>query len=154
MSSVNLWLTVYGGSSCSGLRLTWIPNSVSKLPRDLGMGLIFTLYTITMLSIYGGKTSYYLHQQDRYEPLCGTYESDVDFRILPVSSIVGTAIGNILSVVPGYFNRYRRSGSPVMVGNIFSTVGDMFPRTAIASITGIGGMARWYRFNDSSESGR
>lgn len=87
------------------------------------------------------QASYYLHQQDRHEPLCGTYESNVDFRILPVSGIAGTAIGNILSVVPrdpiGIGGAAHQSWS----ANIFSTVGDMFPRTAIASITGIGGMA-------------
>jgi len=62
------------------------------------------------------QASYYLHQQDRHEPLCGTYESNVDFRILPVSGIAGTAIGNILSVVPRDPDRYRRSCPPVVVG--------------------------------------
>ena len=32
-------------------------------------------------------------------------------------------------------------GPPGLVGNIFTTVSDMFPKSTVASVTGIGGMA-------------
>ena len=42
--------------------LFWTPSYLNtqfgiKTSDPLGMGLIFTLYAITMLSIYGGKTA-------------------------------------------------------------------------------------------------
>ena len=104
------------------------------------MGLIFTLYAITMLSIYGGKLPTIFINKTGMNPYAARMKAMLIFAFFPLV-YCWHSHWNILSVVPRDPDRYRRSCHQSWSANIFSTVGDMFPRTAIASITGIGGMA-------------
>ena len=107
---------VFGGSSCSGLLL--ISNTQfghQDFRRPLGIALIFTLYAITMLSIYGGKLPTIIINRTGLNPYAARMRAMLIFRILPAGSIAGTASGYYLSVVTGYHDRYWWCSSPVLV---------------------------------------
>ena len=57
-----------------------------------------------------------LHQPQRYESLCGTYEGDAYFCILPAVGAAGATVGIDFALVPGDSDWNRRCGAPVMVG--------------------------------------
>ena len=112
--------------------LFWTPSYLNtqfdiKTSDGLGMALIFTLYAVTMLSIYGGKLP-------------------TIFRILPIGSIVVTAVRNTFSVVPGYFNRYRWSGSPIMVGQYLLYGRRYVPKNRNCKYYRYRRYGRWRRF--------
>ena len=153
MSSVNLPLTVYGGSSCSGPRLTWNSQFGIKTSDPLGMGLIFTLYAITMLSIYGGKLPTIFINKTGMNPYAARMKAMLIFAFFPLVVLLAQPLGTF-SVVPVILIGIGGAAHQSWSANIFSTVGDMFPEQRLQSITGIRWYGRWYRFNDSSESGR
>ncbi len=81
------------------------------------------------------------HQQDGSEPLCGPYARYADLRVLPAAGAAGSASGYDFAVVPDHLIGIGGAAHQSWSANIFSTVGDMFPKSAIATVTGIGGMA-------------
>ena len=156
------WAFVFGKFMTDGVWwffLFWTPSYLNtqfgiKTSDPLGMALIFTLYAVTMLSIYGGKTTYYLHQQNRYESVCSPYESDANLRLLPAGCTVSTTVRYCFSMVPGYLNRYWWSCSSILVGQYILYRRRYVPKNSYCKYH----RYRWYgrrrRLYDSSESGR
>ena len=127
--------------------LFWTPAYLkSKFdinPTDgLGMVLIFVLYLITMLSILGGKlpTLFINRGMNAY---AGRMRAMLIFAFFPLVGLVAQPLGDQFGtpwfpiILIGILGAAHQSWS----ANIFSTVGDMFPKSTIATITGIGGMA-------------
>src|SRR5574344_2616799 len=127
--------------------LFWTPaylkSQFSINPTDMeGMTLIFALYLITMLSIFGGKLPTYFINRGM-NPYAGRMRAMLIFAFFPLLGLFAQPLGGIFStpwfpiVLIGILGAAHQSWS----ANIFSTVGDMFPKSAIATVTGIGGMA-------------
>ena len=112
-------------------------------PTDIeGMTLIFVLYLITMLSILGGKLPNYFINRGM-NPYAGRMRAMLIFAFFPLLGLFAQPLGGMFStpwfpiVLIGILGAAHQSWS----ANIFSTVGDMFPKSTIATVTGIGGMA-------------
>jgi ACS family hexuronate transporter-like MFS transporter len=107
----------------------------------MGMILIFVLYAITMLSLYGGKLPTIIINKTGKNPYAARMQAMLIFAFIPLVGLVAQPLGQYSCWLPiiiiGFIGAAHQSWS----ANIFSTIGDMFPKSIIATITGIGGMA-------------
>ncbi len=126
--------------------LFWTPSYLNtqfgiKTTDSLGMALIFTLYAITMLSIYGGKLPTVFINHSGMNPYAARMKAMLIFAFFPLCVLLAQPLGTISPWFPVIMIGIGCAAHQSWSANIFSTVGDMFPKCAIASITGIGGMA-------------
>ncbi len=131
--------------------LFWTPSYLNsqfgiKTSDPKGMALIFTLYAITMLSIYGGKlpTVFINKAAEKgkaFDPYAARMKAMLIFAFLPLAVLLAQPLGRISPWFPVILIGIGGAAHQSWSANIFSTVGDMFPKSSIATITGIGGMA-------------
>ena len=110
----------------------------------LGQGLIFTLYAIvTVISLFGGYLPRLFVDKRGMNPYNGRMLSMLIFAFFPLVALAAQPLGIATgspwwpAILIGIAGAAHQSWS----ANIFSTVGNMFPKSTIASITGIGAMA-------------
>ncbi len=127
--------------------LFWIPSYLNtqfgiKTSDGLGMALIFTLYAITtVLSIYGGKLPTIFINRTGANPYAARMRAMLLFAFFPLVVLLAQPLGTYSPWFPVILIGIGCAAHQSWSANIYSTVGDMFPKSAIASITGIGGMA-------------
>ncbi len=126
--------------------LFWTPSYLNtqfgiKTSDPLGMALIFTLYAITMLSIYGGKLPTIFINRTGMNPYAARMKAMLIFAFFPLVVLLAQPLGTISPWFPVILIGIGCAAHQSWSANIYSTVGDMFPKSAIASVTGIGGMA-------------
>ena len=126
--------------------LFWTPSYLHtqfgiKTSDGLGIALIFTLYAITMLSIYGGKLPTIIIKKTGLNPYAARMRAMLIFAFFPLLVLLAQPLGTISPWFPVILIGIGGAAHQSWSANIFSTVGDMFPKTAIATVTGIGGMA-------------
>ncbi len=126
--------------------LFWTPaylSSVYNLPSDnpIAQLLIFVLYAITLLSIIGGWLPTYFVEKKGMEPYAGRMRSMLIFAFFPLLAMFAQPLGQISYWIPVIIIGIAGAAHQAWSANLFSTVGDMFPKSTIATITGIGGMA-------------
>ncbi len=114
-----------------------------KASDPQGIALIFTLYAIvTIVSLGGGYLPKVFVEKRNMEPYSGRMLAMLIFAFFPLLALFAQPLGGIygpwaVAIIIGIVGAAHQSWS----ANIFSTVGDMFPKSAIATITGIGAMA-------------
>lgn len=143
------WAFIFGKFTTDGVWwffLFWTPSYLNtqfgiKTSDPLGMALIFTLYAVTMLSIYGGKLPTIFINRTGMNPYAARMKAMLIFAFFPLVVLLAQPLGTVSPWFPVILIGIGGAAHQSWSANIFSTVGDMFPRTAIASITGIGGMA-------------
>lgn len=109
---------------------------------SMGIALIFTLYMIvTVLSIFGGYLPKVFVDKKGMNPYAGRMLAMLIFAFLPLPALFAQSAGVVSVWWPAIIIGVAGAGHQAWSANLFSTIGDMFPKTAIATITGIGGMA-------------
>ena len=127
--------------------LFWAPAYFSDVygfrsDSGTGMALIFTLYAIvTVLSIFGGYLPKYFVEQKNMEPYSGRMLSMLIFACFPLLALFAQPLGGLSAWWVAVIIGLAGSGHQAWSANLFSTIGDMFPKSTIATITGIGAMA-------------
>ncbi|MBL7742006.1 MAG: MFS transporter [Chitinophagaceae bacterium] len=124
--------------------LFWTPaylSSVYGLDSTQSAPQIFTLYLITLLSIVGGWLPTYFVEKRGMNPYAGRMKAMLIFAFFPLLALLAQPLGYISVWVPVIIIGIAGAAHQAWSANIFSTIGDMFPKSAIATITGIGGMA-------------
>ena len=126
--------------------LFWIPAYLNtqfgiKTSEGLGMALIFTLYAITMLSIYGGKLPTIIINRTGLNPYAARMKAMLIFAFFPLVVLLAQPLGTVSPWFPVVLIGIGTAAHQSWSANIFSTVSDMFPKSAVATVTGIGGMA-------------
>ncbi len=126
--------------------LFWTPSYLNtqfgiKTSEGLGMALIFTLYAISMLSIYGGKLPTIFINKTGSNPYMARMKAMFLFAFVPLSVLLVQPLGTISPWFPIVLIGLGCAAHQSWSANIFTTVSDMFPKGAIATVTGIGGMA-------------
>src|SRR4030095_9333180 len=99
------------------------------------------LYTITLLSIIGGWLPTYFVEKKKMNPYEGRMKAMLIFAFIPLLALLAQPLGSISYWFPVIIIGIAGAAHQSWSANIFSTVGDMFPKSAIATVTGIGGMA-------------
>lgn len=143
------WAFAFGKFMTDGVWwffLFWTPAYISDvyhLPSDnpTAQLLIFVLYAITMLSIVGGWLPTFFVDKKGMNPYAGRMRAMLIFAFFPLLALFAQPLGEYSYWFPVIIIGIAGAAHQAWSANIFSTVGDMFPKTAIATITGIGGMA-------------
>jgi ACS family hexuronate transporter-like MFS transporter len=143
------WAFAFGKFMTDGVwwfYLFWTPaylSSVYGLTSDTTTAkvLLFVLYAITLLSIIGGWLPSYFVTKKGMNPYAGRMRSMLIFAFFPLLALLAQSLGGYSYWYPIVIIGIAGAAHQSWSANIFSTVGDMFPRSAIATVTGIGGMA-------------
>ena len=104
----------------------------------MGMALIFTLYAIvTFLSIYLCKIPTWFVDKKGMNPYEGRMIAMFIFACLPLLALGAQPLGSISAWFPAVLIGIACAGHQAWSANVYSVVGDMFPRSSIATLTGI-----------------
>ncbi len=108
----------------------------------MGILLILTLYTIvTVLSIGGGYLPTYFVEKKGMNPYLGRMRAMLIFACFPLLGLLAQPLGAVSAWWPAILIGLLGAGHQAWSANLFSTIGDMFPKSTIGTITGIGSMA-------------
>ncbi|OXA78436.1 MFS transporter, ACS family, hexuronate transporter [Flavobacterium aquidurense] len=124
--------------------LFWLPKYLEAqfglVKTDIAFPLS-VLYTMTMVgSIYGGYfPMYYINKG--YNAYEGRMKAMLIIALFPLVVLLAQPLGHISYWIPVVLIGVGASAHQAWSANIFTTVSDMFPKKAIGSIIGIGGMA-------------
>lgn len=126
--------------------LFWAPaylSSVYGIPSHdpRGQMAIFVLYAVSMLSLVGGWLPTYFIERRGMNPYAGRMRAMLIFAFFPLLALLAQPLGHISYWVPIIIIGIAGAAHQAWSANIFSTIGDMFPKSAVATITGIGGAA-------------
>ena len=147
------WAFAFGKFMTDGVWwffLFWTP---AYLKAEYGMSPsevalpIGVLYTITVFgSVFGGKFPTFFINKGM-NPYAGRMRAMLIIAFIPLLVLLAqpfghiSALGNLAYWVPVILIGLGASAHQAWSANIFTTVGDMFPKSAVATIIGIGGMA-------------
>lgn len=125
--------------------LFWAPAYFSELGYSMetftGQMLIFVLYLIvTIVSIYGGYLPKFFVERLGMEPYAGRMRAMLIFAFFPIFAMFAQPLSGISPWIPAIIIGLAGAGHQAWSANLYSTIGDMFPKSAIATITGIGTM--------------
>jgi ACS family hexuronate transporter-like MFS transporter len=126
--------------------LFWTPAYLSSVyglrsSDKMAMAAIFVLYAITLFSIYACKLPTFIIAKTGKNPYAARMQAMLIFAFFPLLALLAQPLGGISYWIPVIIIGIAGAAHQSWSANIFSTVGDMFPKKAIATITGIGGMA-------------
>jgi len=141
------WAFVFGKFMTDGVWwffLFWLPK---YLNAQYGMDSteiqlpLAILYTMTMFGSIGGGwfPIYYINKG--YSPYDGRMRAMLTISLFPLIVLLAQPLGGISFWIPVILIGIGASAHQAWSANIFTTVSDMFPKKAIGSIIGIGGMA-------------
>lgn len=147
------WAFAFGKFMTDGVWwffLFWTP---AYLISEYGMHItdialpIGMLYTLTVFgSVFGGKFPTYFINKGM-NPYAGRMRAMLIIAFFPLLVLLAQPFGHIESLghfgywIPVLIIGIAGSAHQAWSANIFTTVGDMFPKAAVATVTGIGGMA-------------
>lgn len=125
--------------------LFWAPAYFSELgyksSDTMGQILIFVLYAIvTVVSIGGGYLPKYFVEKKGMQPYSGRMLAMLIFAFFPIFAMFAQPLAATSVWFPCIIIGLAGAGHQAWSANLYSTIGDMFPKSAIASITGIGTM--------------
>lgn len=148
------WAVFFGKFLTDGVWwffLFWTPAYISdvfKLSTSSGEGMlmIFVLYLITMLSIYGGKLpTIFIDRAARLgksiDPYAARMRAMLIFAVFPLLALTAQPLSSLSPWLPIIIIGIAGAAHQSWSANIYTVVGDMFPKSTIATIIGIGGMA-------------
>ena len=126
--------------------LFWAPAYFSEcgysMETTTGKMLVFVLYLIvTVISIGGGYLPKFFVEQKRMEPYSGRMLAMLIFAFFPLLALFAQPLQGLSVWFPAVIIGIAGAGHQAWSANLFSTIGDMFPKSTIATITGIGAMA-------------
>ena len=127
--------------------LFWAPayfSDVYHYTSDSPMGilLIFTLYAIvTVVSIGGGYLPKYFVEKRGMNPYLGRMRAMFIFACFPLLGLLAQPLGAYSAWWPAILIGFLGAVHQAWSANLYSTIADMFPKSTIGTITGIGTMA-------------
>lgn len=142
-----MWSFFFGKFMTDGVWwffLFWLPAYL-KAQYDIEGTLIMlplaVLYSMTMVGSIGGGwfPAYFMNKgMNAYK---ARMTAMLIIALFPLSVLLAQPLGGISMWFPIIIIGIGASAHQAWSANIFTTVSDMFPKKAVASVTGIGGMA-------------
>ena len=123
--------------------LFWTPGYFSdqfgyKSSSGMGMALIFTLYAIvTFVSIYLCKIPTYMVDKRGMNAYDGRMIAMFIFACFPLLALGAQPLGAFSAWWPAILIGFACAGHQAWSANMYSVVGDMFPKSTIGTLTGI-----------------
>ena len=126
--------------------LFWTPAYISdvyNLPSDnpTAIMLIFVLYAITMLSLYGGKLPTIIINRTGKNPYDARLIAMFIFTLFPLLTLFAQPLGTYSYWFPIILIGLAGAAHQSWSANLFSVASDLFPKKAIGTMTGINGLA-------------
>lgn len=107
-----------------------------------GQALIFVLYFIvTLVSVFGGYLPKIFIERCDMNPYAGRMRAMLIFAFFPLLALFAQPLGVYSVWWPCIIIGLAGAGHQAWSANLYSTIGDMFPKSTVASIVGIGTMA-------------
>ncbi len=140
------WALVLGRFLTDGVWwffLFWTPGYLSdqfgyKSSSGMGMALIFTLYAIvTFVSIYLCKIPTYMVDKRGMNAYEGRMVAMFIFACFPLLALGAQPLGAVSAWFPAILIGLACAGHQAWSANVYSVVGDMFPKSTIGTLTGI-----------------
>ena len=143
------WAFISGKAIADGVwwfYLFWMPSylknaygmSSTSIEFQLALGV---LYLIVMVSVLGGYLPTIFVEKYKMHPYAGRMRAMLIFAFFPLLALFAQPLSQYSYWYPIVFIGIDAAAHQSWSANIFSTVGDMFHKSMIATITGIGGMA-------------
>lgn len=108
----------------------------------MGQALIFVLYLIvTVLSIGGGYLPKIFVEKHGMNPYEGRMRAMLIFAFVPLFALFAQPLGVYSAWWPAIIIGLAGAAHQAWSANLYSTIGDMFPTSTVATIVGIGTMA-------------
>lgn len=141
------WAFTFGKFMTDGVWwffLFWLPSYLKAQYGMEGTSIslpLFVLYSMTMIGSIGGGwfPAYFLKKG--YNVYEGRMKAMFVIALFPLVILLAQPLGHYTYWVPVILNGIGASAHQAWSANIFTTVSDMFPKKAVGSIIGIGGMA-------------
>jgi len=141
------WAFVIGKFLTDGVwwfYLFWLPGFLKDQYGKEGTEVMIplaVLYSMTMVGSVGGGwfPTYFINKGCK--PYDGRMKAMLVIAFIPLVVLLSQPFGSISFWVPVLLIGIGTSAHQAWSANIFTTVSDMFPQKAIASVVGIGGMA-------------
>ncbi len=124
--------------------LFWLP---AYLKAQYGMSKtdvafpLAVLYSMTMVGSIGGGWFPAYYFKKGYTPYDGRMKAMLMIGVIPLVVLLAQPFGGYSFWIPVLLIGIGASAHQAWSANIFTTVSDMFPKRAIGSVVGIGGMA-------------
>ena len=141
------WAFVFGKFMTDGIWwffLFWLPMYLKDEFGMVNTDIVFpiaVLYSMTMVgSIFGGWFPMYFIKKG-HTPYDGRMKAMLIIALFPLIVLFAQPLGHISFWIPVILIGVGASAHQAWSANIFTTVSDMFPKKAIGSVIGIGGMA-------------
>jgi MFS transporter, ACS family, hexuronate transporter len=99
------------------------------------------LYSLTMFGSIGGGWFPMYFIRKGYQPYDGRMKAMLLIALIPLVVLAAQPLGYISFWIPVILIGIGASAHQAWSANIFTTVSDMFPKKAVGSVVGIGGMA-------------
>ncbi|RYY21632.1 MAG: MFS transporter [Sphingobacteriaceae bacterium] len=147
LSYKQTWAFTFGKFMTDGVWwffLFWLPSFLKAQYGMEGTSIsfpLFILYSMTMIGSIGGGwfPAYFLKKG--YNAYEGRMKAMLIIALFPLVILLAQPLGHYTYWVPVVLIGIGASAHQAWSANIFTTVSDMFPKKAIGSIIGIGGMA-------------
>lgn len=126
--------------------LFWTPaylSDVYNLPSSnpTAMLLIFVLYAITMLSIYGGKLPTIIMDKTGLNSYDARLKAMLVFAVIPLLALFAQPLGDYSYWFPIVIIGFAGAAHQSWSANLFSVTSDLFPKSLVGTVTGINGLA-------------
>jgi MFS transporter, ACS family, hexuronate transporter len=141
------WAFVFGKFMTDGVWwffLFWLPKYLQAqygmVNEDIMLPLA-VLYSMTMFGSIGGGWFPMYFIRKGYSPYDGRMKAMLLIALFPLVILAAQPLGADTFWIPVILIGIGASAHQAWSANIFTTVSDMFPKRAVGSVVGIGGMA-------------
>jgi ACS family hexuronate transporter-like MFS transporter len=141
------WAFVFGKFMTDGVWwffLFWLPKYLDAQYGMTGTQItlpLAVLYSMTMFGSIGGGWFPVYFIKKGYTPYDGRMKAMFLIALIPLVVLLAQPLGGSTFWIPVILIGIGASAHQAWSANIFTTVSDMFPKKAIGSVVGIGGMA-------------
>ncbi|MBE9586849.1 MFS transporter [Mucilaginibacter sp. JRF] len=141
------WAFIFGKMLTDGIFwffLFWLPAYLKAQYNIVGEGVMIPLATVYSLSMIGSITGGWLPMhfiKKGYNVFEGRVKAMFIIALFPLAILAAQPLGDISYWIPILLIGIGAAAHQAWSANIFTTVSDMFPKRAIGSVVGMGGMA-------------
>ena len=141
------WAFAFGKFMTDGVWwffLFWLPAYLKDQYGMTGTDIMLplaVLYSLTMFGSIGGGWFPMYFIKKGYQPYDGRMKAMLMIAVIPLVVLAAQPLGTISYWMPVLLIGIGASAHQAWSANIFTTVSDMFPKKAVGSVVGIGGMA-------------
>jgi len=141
------WAFAFGKFMTDGVWwffLFWLPSYLKVQYGMVGTSIMMpltVLYSMTMIGSIGGGWFPMYFMKKGFSPYDGRMKAMLIIALFPLVVLAAQPLGHLTFWIPVILIGIGASAHQAWSANIFTTVSDMFPKKAIGSVIGIGGMA-------------